>query len=375
MIRVQVNTKTHAYEALIENGLLRSAGPYLRDLLPGSSRFVVVTVPRVRKLYGRILAASLDDAGLQHSFLEMPDGEQFKTLATVETLGMKLAKLGADRESVVIALGGGIAGDVTGFLGSIYMRGIKVVQIPTTFLAQVDASVGGKTGVDMASGKNLLGTFKQPEVVLMDPSVLTTLPEREYRSGLFEAVKTGIIYNARIFDFMEANRDKILARDAGTLEWLIAEAVRVKAKVVSQDEKEKGLRMILNFGHTIGHALETETHYRKYLHGEAVAWGMIAATSIARRLKLLDAAAAERIVAVVNSYGPFPPVKVETAKVLARLNRDKKTVHGKVRFILPTSVGEVVVRDDVPNRVIVQAVEELNRISAPAKKSAKAKAR
>src|SRR5512146_1481278 len=203
--------------------------------MPKVQRYYIVTVPKLRKLYGKYLSDSLKALKLEHHFVDMPDGERRKVLATVEAAGSRMVKLGADRNSVIIALGGGVVGDMAGFLASIYMRGISFVQVPTTFLAQVDASVGGKTGVNLEEGKNLLGTFLQPRMVIIDPGVLRSLPEREFRSGLFEAMKAGIIQNARIFEFMEENRDKILAREYPALEWLIAESVRVKAAVVSAD--------------------------------------------------------------------------------------------------------------------------------------------
>jgi 3-dehydroquinate synthase len=250
-----------------------------------------------------------------------------------------------------------------GFLASIYMRGISFVQVPTTFLAQVDASVGGKTGVNLQEGKNLLGTFLQPKMVIIDPGLLRSLPEREYRSGLFEAMKAGIIQDARIFEFMEQNRDKILTRDAGALEWLIAESVRVKAAVVSADEQEHGLRRILNLGHTIGHALEAETEYKHFFHGEAVAWGMVAASMIAVGLQRTDPRTAQRIISAIFSYAPLPKVDVRPKSILKRLTRDKKTVDGKVHFILPREIGKVDISNDVPERAVLQAVEELRYLS------------
>ena len=209
----------------------------------------------------------------------MPDGEAAKRLGTLEKLASAMVVAGADRHSVILALGGGVVGDVAGFLASIFMRGIPVVQIPTTLVAQVDSAIGGKTGVNLVSGKNLIGTFHQPLAVLADPDVLTTLPEREYRSGLLEAMKYGVIRNPAIFDLMESQREAILRRDVALLEQLIVECIKVKADVVSADEREGGERRILNFGHTIGHALESATKYRHFLHGEAVGWGMIAAAA------------------------------------------------------------------------------------------------
>lgn len=335
----------------------------MREVLPDAQQVVIVSVARVRKLFGKHFESSFKAENIDFSWLEMPDGEKYKTLATVEDLGLRMSKLGADRESVVVALGGGVVGDVAGFLGSIYMRGVRVIQVPTTFLAQIDSSVGGKTGVNLSEGKNLLGTFNQPKLVIVDPEVLQVLPEREYRSGLFEALKAGVIWNARIFDFMEENRDRILQRDLNTLEWLIAESVRVKAAVVAEDEHEKNLRRILNFGHTIGHALEAETGYKHFLHGEAVAWGMIAATMIAIGMQRTDSRTAQRIISIILAYAALPKVDVKPRAVLKRLTKDKKTVAGKVHFVLPAQIGKVDIESQVPEKAVLQAVEELRYLS------------
>ena len=243
------------YEARIENGILRASGQHLAELRVGGPSVFVITTAIVRKRWGKVLKDSLKQAQLHFEFVEMEDGERYKTMATVEKLATRLVERGADRRALLVAFGGGVIGDVTGFLASIYMRGVDFVQVPTTFLAQVDAAIGGKTGVDLRAGKNLLGSFHQPRLVLIDPAVLATLSEREYRAGLYEALKCGIIRKPEIFDFMEKERDAILRRDPPALEWLIAECVAVKASVVEADERESGLRRILNFGHTIGHAL------------------------------------------------------------------------------------------------------------------------
>ncbi len=293
----------------------------------------------------------------------MPDGESAKTLSQLEQLGLKLMSHGADRGSVLLALGGGVVGDVGGFLASVFMRGIPVVQIPTTLVAQVDSAIGGKTGVNLQSGKNLLGTFHQPLAVLADPDVLSTLPEREYRSGLFEAMKYGVIRNPAIFELMEAKRDALLRRDSAFLEILITECIRVKADVVSADERESGERRILNFGHTIGHALEAETDYAGFLHGEAVGWGMIAATVIGTGMRLTDPVTAKRIIALVMAYGPLPTVDVDSRGIAQRLLYDKKTIGGVPHFILPTDLGKVEVVNTVPERAVIEAVEEIKRLS------------
>jgi 3-dehydroquinate synthase len=363
LIRVSIEATSQSYEALIEHGLLRSAGVYVNELLPKVQRYFILTVPVIQKLYGKYLSESFKEAKLEHHFIDMPDGERKKNLTSIEQAAGKMVRLGADRNSVVVAFGGGVAGDMAGFLASIYMRGIPFVQVPTTFLAQIDSSVGGKTGVNLNEGKNLLGTFQQPRMVLIDPGVLRSLPEREYRSGLFEALKAGIIRDPRVFEFMEENREKILARDPATLEWLIAECVRVKASVVSADEKEQGVRRILNLGHTIGHALEAETQYKHFLHGEAVAWGMVAAAMIAVGMQMTTARTAQRIISSVLSYGSLPRVDLRGKSVIKRLTRDKKTVDGKIHFILPLEIGKVDIVSEVPERAVLQAIEELRYLS------------
>ena len=347
---------------LLGSGLLASAGEHLGKLV-GRRRVFVITVPPVRRRWGKVLLQSLAEAGVQAVALEMADGERFKRLATLEKLAESLVKLGADRSATLIALGGGVVCDVTGFLASVYMRGVDVIQIPTTVLAQVDAAIGGKTGVNLQSGKNLLGTFHQPRVVLIDPNVLTTLPSREYRAGLYEALKCGIIGNAGLFRLFEDRRREILDRDPSVVEKVIAESVRLKARVVSADEREGGLRQVLNFGHTIGHALEAETRYTQLLHGEAVAWGMIAATKIALSTGKLDSATAERISDAILGFGRLPRMKVQTTGVLKRLHSDKKARQGVVHFVLPRQIGRVEIVSDVPAAAVRSAVEEIRKLS------------
>jgi len=363
LIRISINTNSGNYDALIENGLLRSCGSYIRELLPEGKKYFIVTVAPVRKHLGKVVDDAFIDAELDHQFIEIQDGERHKNLKTVEDLCGKLVKLGADRGSVVVALGGGVVGDISGFAASIYMRGIRFLQMPTTFLAQIDSSVGGKTGVNLAEGKNLVGTFNQPELVLIDPQSLETLPDREFRSGLFEALKAGIIRSPRIFGFMEENRERILARDFASLEWLIAECVRVKGAVVSEDEREHGVRRILNLGHTMGHALESETGYKHFLHGEAVGWGMIAAAMISVGMQKTTPETAQRIISAILAYATLPKVEVRPRSILRRLTSDKKTIDGKVHFILPTEVGRVEIVNDVPEKAVLQAVEELRYLS------------
>lgn len=363
MPQATIHVVPRPYQAQIENGLLNRAGSILAELLPQASRIFVVTVPPVRKRWGAKFMTSLRAAGFKPEVILMPDGEPAKRLANVEAMAEKLARLGADRKAVIIALGGGVVGDVAGLLASLYMRGVEFVQVPTTVLAQVDASVGGKTGVNLVAGKNMVGTFHHPRVVLIDPYVLKTLPDREFRAGLYEALKCGIIGNVELFLRFEQNRAKILKRDPVELEWLIAQSVRLKAEVVSADEHEGGLRRVLNLGHTIGHALEAETKYRTLLHGEAVAWGMMAATNIALSVNRTDSVTAGRIADAVLSLGRLPEVNVSAKKILARLQSDKKTQNGVVHFILPREIGKVEVASDVPESAVLDSVEELRRLS------------
>ena len=351
------------YEAVIEHGLLSRTGEILRALLGGTPPVFVVTVPPVRRRWGRPLLRSLKAAGFTTQVIEMRDGERFKRLATVETLSEKLVKLSADRKSVILALGGGVVGDVAGMLASVYMRGVKLVQIPTTVQAQLDAAIGGKTGVNLRAGKNLVGTFYQPRVVLIDPATLATLPPREFRAGMYEALKAGVIGNPELFARLEKSSIVDLRKDKDFLTWVLAESIRLKAQVVSADEKEGDLRRVLNFGHTIGHALEAATNYRMFLHGEAVAWGMIAATRISAEIGLCDSTLYARIVRATRSWGSLPKVAVQTAKALTLMQSDKKTEGGAVHFVLPREIGKVEIVRDVPATAIAGAMAEIRRLS------------
>ena len=373
MSRVTIAIPPRPYDAVIENGLLQRAGDKLREVFRvpasdspakvGRERLFVITVPPVRRRWGKKLTASLAGAGFNPQILEMPDGERHKRLATAEKLCEQLSHLGADRNSVIVALGGGVVGDVSGLVASLYMRGVDLVQIPTTVLAQVDASIGGKTGVNLRAGKNLVGTFHHPRVVLIDPAVLATLPDREFRAGLYEALKCGVIGRPELFRALESVEVKELRRDAAKLEWVIAESVRLKAEVVSSDERENGLRRVLNLGHTIGHALEAETEYRHFLHGEAVAWGMIASAKIAAAVDRIDLPTARRITDAVRGMGPLPGVQARSRDILRRLKSDKKTRNGVVHFVLPREIGKVEIANDVPEQVVLEAVDQLRRLS------------
>ncbi len=375
MSRVSIALPPRPYDAVIENGLLQRSGKTLQDLFqriytatPGDSpakhqHLFVVAAPPVRRKWGKKLMASLSAAGFTAKILEMPDGERNKKLATVEKLAEQLSRMGADRNSVVIAFGGGVTGDVTGLVASLYMRGVDLIQIPTTVLAQVDASIGGKTAVNLRAGKNLVGTFHHPRMVLIDPGVLSSLPEREFRAGLYESLKCGVIGKPELFRALENIDTKKLRRDPEKLEWIIAESVRLKAEVVSSDERENGLRRVLNLGHTIGHALEADTGYRHFLHGEAVAWGMIASAKIASAVDRIDQISASRITDGVRALGPLPKVESRSRDLLRLLQSDKKTRNGVVHFVLPREIGKVEIANDVPEQVVIEAVDELRRLS------------
>jgi 3-dehydroquinate synthase len=364
MIRVNIGIPRCPYEAAIESGLLARTGAHLRTLLGDRRRLFVVTVPPVRRRWGQKLLASLSAAGFAAKIVEMPDGERHKKLATVEALSEKLSRLGADRSAVIVAFGGGVVGDVAGMLASVYMRGVDLVQIPTTVQAQVDAAIGGKTGVNLGAVKNLLGTFHQPRAVLIDPAMLSTLPDREFRAGIYESLKCGVIGLPELFQTLERIQVRDLRRDPAKLERVIAESVKMKAKVVSADERESGLRRVLNFGHTVGHALEAVTGYRRFLHGEAVAWGMIAATKIAAALDKIDAGSAQRITEAVLGLGPLPRVEARGRAILRLLQSDKKTRDGIVHFVLPCAIGKVEIVSGVPDRIVLEAVEELRQLSS-----------
>ncbi len=335
----------------------RGAIARLPEFLPEKcGRVFVVTERRVWDLHGERVRAALGSVNFHTLFFA--GGEENKRLSHVEQFAEQMAESGADRSSLVIAVGGGIVTDLAGFLAAIYMRGIPVIQIPTTLLAQVDAAVGGKTGGNLVAGKNLIGAFHQPLAVLLDSDVLSTLPEREYRAGLYEVIKHGIIASEPLFRLMETRRDAVFAQDPAIVEHLVAESVRIKAEVVTADERESGLRRILNFGHTFGHALEAETKYSHVLHGEGVSWGMRAATHLAGALGMLPAADVAAILDILTAYGPIPSLAGIGAEPLqVRLLKDKKTVQSRIHFVLPVKIGEVVVRADVPEDAVRGAIE------------------
>jgi len=353
MPTITVRTAQRVYPAVVGFGVLDALGEYLP---PKAGKVFVVTTRDVWELYGERVARALGTHPWDVLFF--PGGEERKRLSEVEALAEQMVERGGDRSSVVVAFGGGIVSDLGGFLAATFMRGVPVIQVPTTLLAQVDAGVGGKTGVNLVQGKNLIGAFHQPIAVLIDPGVLASLPEREYRAGLYEVLKTGVIRSERLFETMERRAGQILAREPAVLEEIVAASVEIKAAVVSADERESDLRRILNFGHTLGHALEAATQYSVLLHGEAVAFGMRAATRLAMWAGYLDEASGERILRAIEHYGPIPRVHGVTAEdLVARLKKDKKTIQGTVHFVLPTRIGDVTIVSGLPEELVLRAAQ------------------
>ncbi len=336
-----------SYPICIEDGIIENIGADLaqRDI---ASRYAVIADNYVAKLYGATLMASLTEAGIQAELLTFPRGESSKNLQVFAELSSKLARMGIDRKSGLIALGGGVTGDLTGFLAASYMRGIPFVQVPTTLLAQVDSSVGGKTGVDIPEGKNLVGAFYQPKAVYIDTAVLTTLPVEEYLGGIAEVIKYGVIRDFDFYCFLERNLDAILTLQPDIVQEMIRTCCQTKADVVAEDEREADLRRILNFGHTIGHAVEAASDF-SIIHGHAVAIGMVAALRLAVASGLCKRKEAGRVATLIHSFG-LPteiPADMDRERIKSYIKTDKKSIGGSVFYVLPTTIGEVVITNEV----------------------------
>ncbi|MGC1618735.1 MAG: 3-dehydroquinate synthase [Candidatus Acidiferrum sp.] len=345
--RIPVKSSSGEYAILCGSGVLRAATHEIRRL-GKFSRIHIVSSPKVWRAVGKRIARTFSNNGQIQSHL-MNDAEAAKNLTTAEKLHRSLVRAGIDRHSLLIAVGGGVVGDVAGFVASTCLRGITLVQVPTTLIAQVDSAVGGKTGVNLPEGKNLVGTFYPARLVLVDSALLKTLPDRQFRGGLAEVIKYGIIADTKLFAYLEKNFDAVLRRDPGALAYIIPRCLEIKAHVVSRDERESGLREILNFGHTFGHALETVTNYRTYQHGEAVAWGMMAAALLGHEIGLTPADEVSRIVSLVRRLAPLPPwPNVPAKRLIALMHSDKKARAGKLRFVLAPRIGKAHSHDDVP---------------------------
>ena len=362
---IRITSSAGTYDVHCANGVLARSRSLLSKIGDSTGLFVISS-PRVWRHWGKRVGAALRVTRPERVIL-FEDSERTKRLETVEALSRALVRAGADRRSLIVAVGGGVVGDVGGFVAATYQRGVRLAHIPTTVVAQVDSSIGGKTAVDLPEGKNMVGAFYPPKIVLADPVMLATLPHREFRSGLYEVVKYGAIADPELFGFFEARLPAILRRDQASMGWLIQRSIEIKAYVVEKDEHESGLRKILNFGHTIGHAFETATNYSYFKHGEAVGWGMIAATMMAVGVGLLEESDASRIIRVVAGIGPLPRLKQfgfsRLKKILAG---DKKAQGGRVLWVLPTRIGQTEWNCEVPWSLVAEVLKDLPGIAAKA---------
>jgi 3-dehydroquinate synthase len=354
-----VRLGSRSYPIVIATGALDEAGPRIREAVGETARrAVVVTNPRVGSLFGVRVMRSLKRSGFAASSIAIGDGERFKTLDTAKSLFDLLIERRLERTDVLVALGGGVVGDLTGFVAATYLRGIRFAQVPTTLLAQIDSSVGGKTGVNHPLGKNLIGAFHQPSLVVIDPSTLATLPPREFTAGLCEAIKCGIIRDRRLFVRIRARLEEIKRLEPTEVGNLIRRCCAIKANVVRLDERESGLRRVLNFGHTAGHAIEAVTRYRRYLHGEAVGLGMIVESVIAERLGILAKGDRAEIEVLIQKAGLPKAPTLAPGDIIAAMARDKKTEAGRLTFVLPVRIGRVVIRSDVPPSILRSALND-----------------
>ncbi len=353
MDTLRVELGERSYDIHIGAGVIGELGGAVKAMGAGT-KVTVVSSYAIFPLYGGRVMDSLREAGLFPTSILVPDGEETKSMHWAEYLLTEMLKLKLDRRSVVVALGGGVIGDLTGFVASLYMRGIRFVQVPTTLLSQVDSSVGGKTGVNHPLGKNLIGAFWQPSLVLADTETLSSLPRREFVSGMGEVIKYGIIRDREFFESLRARHDSIMELQPDALAAIIRRSCEIKAEVVGADERESGLRAILNFGHTIGHAIENATGYGRYLHGEAVSIGMAAESRLAAAVGIMPASDSGEVTELAALYGlpsEVPP-ELDRNRMLSAMEIDKKTLQGRIRFVLPTRIGEVrlnvtVGRDDI----------------------------
>jgi 3-dehydroquinate synthase len=364
-LRIRVQSSAGPYSVLAGTDAIRHAAREIAKLGHFSSMHIVSS-PRVWRAVGKVVQRALR-LSLRNALHLFNDAESAKHLGTVERIARSLCRAGADRKSLIIAVGGGVVGDVAGFAAASYLRGVALVHIPTTLVAQVDSSIGGKTGVNLPEGKNLVGAFYPPRLVISDPDLLRTLPDREFRGGLAEIIKHAIIADAPMFASLEKDMDKVLCRDRDVLGSLIPRNVQIKARVVSRDERESGLREILNFGHTFAHALESVTHYRRYQHGEAVAWGMMAAAFLGHELRLTPANDVSRIASLVRRLGPLPPwPSVSNSALLYAMRSDKKSRSGVLRFVLSPYIGQARTYDSVPPKAVERVLHFTPRLIAAA---------
>jgi 3-dehydroquinate synthase len=352
--RINVTTPSRRYVVTIGDGLLDRLKRLLDEAAVPARRFVVSS-PLVWRFHGQRFTQAVDAERII-----VPDGERYKQLATVSRVYDALIRANADRSSTLITFGGGVIGDLAGFAAASYLRGIALVHVPTTLLAQVDAAIGGKVGVNHALGKNLIGAFYQPHAVVADPSLLVTLPRREFRAGLYEVIKYGMTSSAALFDRIASDRRAIFARNPDALLPIISESCRIKAAIVAADEKESGARRVLNFGHTAGHAIEAVTRYRRYRHGEAVAFGMLVAAELAVARGALAQHDRKALADLIASLGPLPAIAdVPIPQIMEAIRHDKKMVAGRLHFVLPTAIGATAIVDDVTEREMAKALAKV----------------
>lgn len=350
---VHVALSERSYDIEIGPGLLPEAGRFVVER-SACSHAIVITDSNVESLHGQRVVECLEQAGVRVDIATVPAGESTKSASHTDQLWRLMLEFGSDRKSVVVAVGGGVVGDLAGFIAATYGRGIRFIQIPTTLLAQVDSSVGGKVGINLPGAKNMVGAFWQPAAVLIDTDVLNTLPLREYRSGLAEVVKYGVILDPEFFTYLEANIDGLNNREPSVMRHIVARSCELKARVVSADEREEtGLRAVLNYGHTFCHAFEAETGYGTYLHGEAVAIGMLCASRLAESMGRIDAEVTRRQYSLLEALGlPLSVPDVDHDVLIRAMQKDKKTEHGKLRFVLPTRMGHVELVSGVPAELV-----------------------
>lgn len=358
METVKVELGKRSYEIVIDDGLITRAGPHCRAAFGSKTRKIaVISNARVHKLYGMDVERSLKREGFTVGRILIGDGERAKSLRTAEKCWGELLANHYERGDGIVALGGGVVGDLAGFVAACFQRGMEFIQIPTTLLAQIDSSVGGKTAVNHALGKNMIGAFHQPRCVIIDPQVLRTLPRRELNAGTYEALKHGVIRDRALFDFIVAHRHLLQAFDSDTIAHIVKRSVEIKSEVVRIDERESGLRRILNFGHTVGHALESLTGYRRLKHGEAVGYGMQAAALIAERAGILSGSDQVEIDTAVREISRLPRVNdLNSRSIEQAMKHDKKASQGRIPLILPTRIGEVIVKDDVSREHILAGI-------------------
>jgi len=359
MKKVNVRLGENSYQIHIGSGLLAQVGYRLKEN-GFSDKLVIITNPIVNGLYGEVLEQSLVAEGLKVSRLEVPDGEEQKSLENAGGLYHKLSNFYTERATPILALGGGVIGDLAGFVAATYLRGVPLVQIPTTLLSQVDSSTGGKVAVNHGQMKNKIGAFYQPKLVVSDVNTLKTLTSREVSNGLAEVIKSAVIRDEDFFTYLEKNLDDIKALDLGKLEEVVFRTVKIKAEVVEEDEQDLGLRNILNYGHTIGHAIESVTDF-KAGHGESVAIGMIAAAKISNELGVLDISELNRLRSLIKRANlPTEMPNLDTGKIMQAMSHDKKIVAGKIRFVLPQKIGEVFITDEVSPSLVERVLVEWN---------------